>query len=102
MIIAIHSAILPERGKQRHVVAENQQQDRRSLATTILNLPSGDAGMATPRDCARLRSTVTANLAAENHDDHPGLRQIHLHERDERRGDQQLVGQRIHELAERA
>ena len=68
---------------------------------TILNFPSGDAGITTPRACAMLRSTVTANLAAENHHHHPGRRQVHLHERHERRGDQQLVGQRIHDLPER-
>ena len=47
-----------------------------------------------------LRSTVTDELAAENHGHHPRRRQLHLDERDERRRDEQLVGQRIHPLAE--
>ena len=48
-----------------------------------------------------LRSTVTGELAPEDHGHHPRRREIHLDQRDERGGDQQLVGQRIHELPER-
>ena len=40
-------------------------------------------------------------FAAENHGHHPGRREIHLDERHQRRGHQQLVGQRIHQLTKR-
>ena len=56
--------------------------------------------MPTPRACAMLRSTVTANsrpmITATIH---AGARS-ELDERDERRRDQQLVGERIQQLAE--
>ena len=40
-------------------------------------------------------------LAADDDRHHPRRRQLHLHERDERRRGQQLVGERVHHLAER-
>ena len=57
--------------------------------------------MMTPLPCAMLRSTVTTNSRPRITGDHPGGREIHLDERDERRGDEQLVGQRIHQLPQR-
>jgi len=40
-------------------------------------------------------------LTPENDRHHPGRRQIHLHERDQRSRDQQFVGKRIHPLTKR-
>ena len=71
-----------------------------ATCATILILPSGEAGMAHAarvRDAAQHRD---GELAAEDDRHHPRRRQVQLHERDERGGDQQLVGQRIHPLAE--
>ena len=56
--------------------------------------------MTTParvRDAAQHRD---GELAAEDHRHHPRRRQVHLHQRHERGGDQQLVGERIHQLPE--
>jgi len=56
------------------------------------------------RDAPRLRQAAEhgdGNLPPENHDHDPRLSQVHLDQRDERRGDQELVRQRVHELPER-
>jgi len=39
-------------------------------------------------------------LAAEDDRHHPGRRESHLNQRQQRRGDEQLVGERIHPLAD--
>ena len=72
-----------------------------ATCATILTLPSGDAGMTTPARVGDAAQHRHGELAAEDHRHHPRRRQVQLHQRDERGGDQQLVGQRIHPLAER-
>ena len=39
-------------------------------------------------------------LAKQNHDHHPGGRQLEIDERDQRGGHEELVGQRVHPLPE--
>ena len=67
----------------------------------ILNLPSGDAAITTPRAWAMLRSTVTANSLPRITATIQAGHDIVLQQRGERRGDEQLVGERIEKLPER-
>jgi hypothetical protein len=64
-------------------------------------LPSGEAAND---HAARVRDAAEdgdGELPAEDDGDHPGRREIHLHQRDEGGRDEQLVGQGVEELSER-
>ena len=58
------------------------------------------AGITTPRSAATIRSTVTANSRAMITIATQGAIRSERHQRDQRRDDQQLVGERVHQLAE--
>ncbi len=65
---------------------------------TIFSLPSPEAGIATPRGEAMLRSPVTVELAAGDHRDHPRRREVELDQRDQRGEDEELVGKGVEDL----
>ena len=67
---------------------------------TILSLPRPDAGIDQPAGVGHAAQSRHRQLAAD-HDRHdPRLDHVELDQRDERRGGQQLVGDRIEQLAE--
>ena len=72
-----------------------------ATCTIVFALPHQFAAMTTPCCVACMRVTVTANSRAMITIATQAASAVQRDERDERRDDQQLVGDRVHELAER-
>ena len=72
-----------------------------AICRHVLTLPNMLAGITTPACVAPIRSTVTASsrvmITIATHAAQP----VQRHERDQRGDDQQLVRERVHQLAER-
>ena len=56
-----------------------------TTCATILILPSGDAGIDDAARVGEAAQRRDRELAADDHRHHPRRREIHLHQRDERR-----------------
>ena len=80
-------------------VAENQEQDRPDLRHH-LGLAERGRGNGDAARVGHAAEHGDGELPPEDDGDHPGRRHAHLHQGHERGGDQQLVRQRVHELAE--
>ena len=94
------SAYLPGRLEHRVALGEDEQRHRRDLREHLRLAPSrrGDDDPAPRGDRPQARHR---ELAPDDDDHHPRRREAELHERDERRRDQQLVGDRIEQRPER-
>ena len=71
-----------------------------AICSTVFSLPIQLAAITTPRSAAIARSPVTAISRAMITIATQACRRFERDERDERGGDQQLVGERVHQLAE--
>ncbi len=67
---------------------------------TVLALPKPEAGTTTPMDSATPRKPGHRQLAPDDHDGDPGVHHVDLHERDQRRRDEELVGDGVEQGAE--
>ena len=85
----------------RHVVAaQNEQQDGHHLRRH-LDLAQPGRRNRDPAGVGQAAQHGHGQLPSQDDGHHPGGRQVHLDERHQGGGDEQLVGQRVHQLAER-